>query len=1048
MRSLFFTAAFMLFEVSCADLFAQTVTPPSTTLGKIVSASPEAASIALYQNYPVDYVSGAPDITIPLFDVPTRAGTLPFQLSYHIGKLKPNEQPGGPGWGWTLTPNLGITRSVKGIMDGVNAGYPANSQFGQNTEAYLLGASLYSYDEQPDDFYYSLLSKSGQFVYNRSGAFRPVSFDAVKISHPDDNTFQITDDDGTIYKFGKYSSGTSVVTEFSGGGSPTTLSAWKITEIIPYDKSDTIRFNYNPRTTYTMPYYNIQWQFIEYVGANSIPGGVGKPVNIYQNVYNVADGIPTGASVLRPSGVTTGNYYVNEPLDLLPQFAIGESEYKIRLSGSHVGTQREQAAWAGLDYGSDHVANVMSDVQTQELPLSEIRFKGGRVSFYYTENNQLTNIFLYAGSQLVKRASLFQHALQHASYEQPFSYYDNLNTRYGLDSVKVYGSDMTSPVVYRMEYSKQNDEECVGVYGNYNTDFWGFVNNKRAYVIPHLMYYVANFVWNTLLENPDPANLYGSPKNAGGWVEVGSQQEQTSPTRMVPGIIKRLYYPTGGYAEFDFESNQYASSIDYTKTIYGGGYRVKQIKYTTGDRRDSITKVYRYGLDENGIGKTKYKNYTANFISVQYVNSTMSGQSDNYLQRIATVNSKPFLDMSFSSGAAVLYPYVTEYTVNPVNNQTLGKTVYEYVIDSKNDMWVNMTPLHSDPKDDWKIISLVSVTNYRYRNGRYNILSRTQNKYMDYYTDTIPAAQTFLNYYNNAASGGLDVIAGNPPQVGAKFSHISYNIYCGSHKLTEINDTTFDAEDSTRYMASQTAISYDPIYLYRNREVKNDSRNIQKRTEYFYPHQAGQISDLIVGQLPILNALTSSNVLRKPIATKEYSDTILLRTIQQSYVQYPNSKIFPSAVYTSTRRNPLEKRVEFSLYDNDGNILEQRKADDVKDVYLWGYKSQYPVAKVTGSTYDIVKTFVSLSLLDSAQSYTDVRVREELNKIRTGLAGTVAKVCTYTYKPMVGMTSETDANGKTIYYEYDVLGRLIVVRDQDGNILKQMEYQYQVPITK
>lgn len=30
------------------------------TLGKYVAASPDASSIALYQNYPVDYVTGAP----------------------------------------------------------------------------------------------------------------------------------------------------------------------------------------------------------------------------------------------------------------------------------------------------------------------------------------------------------------------------------------------------------------------------------------------------------------------------------------------------------------------------------------------------------------------------------------------------------------------------------------------------------------------------------------------------------------------------------------------------------------------------------------------------------------------------------------------------------------------------------------------------------------------------------------------------------------------------------------------------------------------------
>jgi YD repeat-containing protein len=51
-----------------------------------------------------------------------------------------------------------------------------------------------------------------------------------------------------------------------------------------------------------------------------------------------------------------------------------------------------------------------------------------------------------------------------------------------------------------------------------------------------------------------------------------------------------------------------------------------------------------------------------------------------------------------------------------------------------------------------------------------------------------------------------------------------------------------------------------------------------------------------------------------------------------------------------------------------------------------------------------------------------------------------ALMSTYTYKPLVGITSEIDANGKTKSYEYDELARLVVVRDQDKNILKKYCY--------
>jgi hypothetical protein len=53
-----------------------------------------------------------------------------------------------------------------------------------------------------------------------------------------------------------------------------------------------------------------------------------------------------------------------------------------------------------------------------------------------------------------------------------------------------------------------------------------------------------------------------------------------------------------------------------------------------------------------------------------------------------------------------------------------------------------------------------------------------------------------------------------------------------------------------------------------------------------------------------------------------------------------------------------------------------------------------------------------------------------------------AQMTTMTYEPLIGVSSICDINSKILYYEYDELGRLILIRDQDRNIVKKVCYNY------
>lgn len=53
-----------------------------------------------------------------------------------------------------------------------------------------------------------------------------------------------------------------------------------------------------------------------------------------------------------------------------------------------------------------------------------------------------------------------------------------------------------------------------------------------------------------------------------------------------------------------------------------------------------------------------------------------------------------------------------------------------------------------------------------------------------------------------------------------------------------------------------------------------------------------------------------------------------------------------------------------------------------------------------------------------------------------------SQMVTYTYTPLVGVTSSADGRSMPTYYEYDGFQRLQNIKDQDGNILKSYDYHY------
>lgn len=137
----------------------------------------------------------------------------------------------------------------------------------------------------------------------------------------------------------------------------------------------------------------------------------------------------------------------------------------------------------------------------------------------------------------------------------------------------------------------------------------------------------------------------------------------------------------------------------------------------------------------------------------------------------------------------------------------------------------------------------------------------------------------------------------------------------------------------------------------------------------------------------------------------------------------------------------LEKRVEITHYDINGKPNDYVKGGLEKVVYLWGYNSQYPVAKIEGATYAEVEGWLGATAISNLAN-NSTTVDAVLNTIRSTLSGKGVMVTTYTYKPLVGMTSMTAPNGGKTTYEYDSLGRLVRVKDHSGKVVEQYDYHF------
>jgi YD repeat-containing protein len=185
-----------------------------------------------------------------------------------------------------------------------------------------------------------------------------------------------------------------------------------------------------------------------------------------------------------------------------------------------------------------------------------------------------------------------------------------------------------------------------------------------------------------------------------------------------------------------------------------------------------------------------------------------------------------------------------------------------------------------------------------------------------------------------------------------------------------------------------------------------------------------------------LQKMILNNNISPVIQSEEMREAKSLTTTRNNYKVIDNS-VYLDNVESRKGAHAFERNITIDRYDEYGKPVQYTKRDGIVTTVLWGYGSSYPVAKIEGADYATVAAKVDPAV---------IRTLSDDNALSTSLAPLrtipVALATTYTYSPLIGITSETDPSGKTTYYVYDSLGRLSMIKDKDGNIIKTYDYHY------
>ena len=1081
-------------------LFSQS----SDLIPKIIPPSPEAANFIKFTEIPINLSTGGFSHNVPIHEIKRGKIATGVSLAYHGSGIKLEEMASWCGLGWALNAGGVIARSVRGRPDDTRVSGFLTYSIGKTVQ-YILNltgqARLNEYeditngcvDAEPDLFYVNANGMNFHFSFEwNNGGIKFSTDQKIKIEYSQNTAgaiieFRIIDDKGTTYTFNALER--TIETPFITHcyGSQTYTSAWYLTQMKDINGENFIYFDYDD---YTLRYaFKSHETYKQLIGGSNECGG--------SSYLQYSSGMSISGK--RISQIRTDDDAIKVVFS--PSTDDRTDNGNINLSGTTNFKKVDKITVK--DHNDNEIKSFKMDYtyDTGRLTLSKVHPQNNSVDasppyeFYYNGAlpNLLPNMFdqdhwgYYNGASnttLLPPAGIFfdNNALAANREPSPTNAILGSLTKivsptggiiqldleahdYGYVGGSLLSEYVTAPVDYFAFINGQTaNNTSTTVAQNFTIHPNANDPSQAIQIMLHIKGHNNNGLSSNISKLINPKNPLNLVNTLGRpWVKIvngsGTVVYPQHNIQMIDeDFMVVISLPPGNYVlqanctfydpaatTQDFAEIT-ASFYDYTTTLLtakpAGGVRVKE------------QRIYRNSAD------TDYQT-----IRYKYKMSSDPTRSSGTINAEPFYNYVKFLYCLVATGSSGTAEKESQYLIRTGQNRALMGTIQDNHVIYRE---VEVTPFKGTATNGKAIHRFSSYydvgdgANYNLpiiptgtQNFKRNLL-KNQQDFKTVGSTTSVFKTNDVNYLDDSQSVlGLrvDALGGayNAVNFDTRFLSAGYVTFFGHSKPTQ----TIEVIDG---VSKTTSMAYDAELqnmLSQMVQTSNQSDGALV-TEMYYPQnfttstlRTAMLNANFVG-VPLetvskrVNATTNvSKVIGADYQIYDFTTKLRLQQIQKlnldasliSGFQYAKDGT-PDTHYTS--------EINFTNYDDKGNIREYALRGTRKSAFLWGYKSLYPLAEIKEATFAQVTAALSTfgqTPATLASEENETTLQSYMGQLRAALPN--AFVNAYTYLPLVGLSTVTDFNGYKNTYQYDVFKRLQTVKDHLGNILKNYAYQYQ-----